>query len=436
MNESHIVLVIGAGVDKTPGIDMPLAAQLVPEIARFSEEEGKEIERTIRSFLPGLRFSFNKFIKEAIETITKSEQTQMESLVSELEKQKDQIQITEDNEKNEKLAELLIKLFRKIETIQEGSKLDDETVELIKEIFGEDIIAEIEDESIIELPKLSFSDSFKVIMKRVLKQSMKEPENPIYRVLGAHFLDIETLLVETFLGFYNEKPSDIKKYLYISWMMWAYLKMKENEVLSRINENNIPFYSTIPKHFKVISFNYTTFLSKVLPPDNYLYFHGSLNNYLRMNLRDLLDIENANDVKAFLESSIKPNIDFDKRKYVIPGIIPPLKIKPVLSNRFIDLWYKASKWISTADRIIVIGYSFNYADEHFNDIIRANREKPIYIIGPAAGSLRGRLSKIFGFREDDFTETTFFQNKKKGYKCLNVRIIEAKAHETNLAEEF
>ncbi len=431
MNESHIVLVIGAGVDKTPGIDMPLAAQLIPELARFSEEEGKEIEQTIRTFVPRFKFSFEKFIKEAIESITKSDQTQMKYLVRKLEEQKDQMT---DDEKDGKLAELLIKLFRKIETIQEGSKLDDETVELVKEVFGKDIITEIMDESIIELPKLSFSDSFKVIMKRVLKQSMKEPENPIYRVLGAHFLDIETLLVETFLGFYNEKPSDIKKYLYISWMMWAYLKMKENEVLSRIDENNIPFYSTIPKLFKVISFNYTTFLSKVLPPDNYLYFHGSLNNYLRMDLRDLLNIENADEINAFLKETIKSNIDFDKNRYVIPGIIPPLKLKPVLSNKFIELWYKASEWIKNAGKIIVIGYSFNYADEHFNDIIRANREKSIYIIDPSAKRLRDRLSKIFGFREDDFTETRF--QGKKAYQCHNIRIIEAKAHEINLSEGF
>lgn len=56
---TETVLVIGAGVDKTPGLDMPLAIQLVPEIARFAEEEGKEIDKVIRSFLPNLRFSFD-----------------------------------------------------------------------------------------------------------------------------------------------------------------------------------------------------------------------------------------------------------------------------------------------------------------------------------------------------------------------------------------
>lgn len=312
--------------------------------------------------------------------------------------------------------------------------MDEETINLIKEVFGEEAIREIEDESIIEYRKLSFSDSFKVIMRKVLKQSIKEPEHPIYGVVGAHFLDIETLLVETFLGFYNEKPSDIKKYLYISWMLWAYLKTKENEILNRFSENQLPFYSSIPKNFNVISFNYTTFLSRVLEPEKYIYFHGSLNQYLRMDLRDLIDIDDtdSHNIKDFLENTIKPNIDIDNNKHVIPGIIPPLKLKPVLSNKFINLWYEAGSWISNAKKIIIVGYSFNYADEHFNDILRENREKKIYIIGPSAGNLRKRLSKIFGFSEEDFTEAQ--KQGKKSYKCRNIHIIEAKAHEVNLED--
>jgi len=430
MSNTNTVLIIGAGVDKTQGIDMPLAVQLVPEIARFAEEEGREVEQTIRSFLPGLRFSFNRFIKEAIDSITRADENQMKNIATKLEEKIKEV----EEEKDKKLAELLIKLFEKIKTIQEGGKLDGETLNLIKEVFGEEIIAEIEDESIIEFTKLSFSDSFKIVMKKVLKQSLKEPENPVYSVLSTHFLDIETLLVETFLGFYNEKLPDIKKYLYISWMLWAYLKAKENNILSDINENSIPFYSRIPQNFKVISFNYTTFLSKVVKKDNHIYFHGTLNQYLRMDLRDLIDIEETslNDVNKFLKEIIKPNIELERNRYVIPGIIPPLKLKPVLSNRFIELWYKASSWIKEADKVIIIGYSFNYADEHFNDILRTNRVKQIYIINPSPERLRERLSKIFGFREEDFTNTRI-QNKS-AFNCKNIHIIEGKAHEIDLGK--
>lgn len=428
---SKNVLVIGAGVDKTAGINMPLANQLVPEIARFSENEGKEIDKLIKSLLPNLRFSFNRFIKEAIDSLTKVDENYVKNLKERLKNEIAKV----DDEKNKKLGTLLIKLFDKLIQIQEGGKLDDETFDLIKEVFGEKTQKEMEDESIIEFDKISFSDSFKTVMKKVLKQSLSldNQENPIYNIVSSKLLDIETLLVETFLGFYNEKLSDIKKYLYISWMLWAYLKTKENEVLSN-SKGSIPFYSSIPKEWKVISFNYTSFLTKVLDKENHIYFHGALNQYLRMDLRDLIPIEESSveNIKYFLEKVIQPNINLEEQKYVIPGIIPPLRLKPVLSNRFIETWYNASEWIRRSKNIIVIGYSFNYADEHFNDIIRNNREKNIYIINPSADKLKYELSKIIGFREGDYTEMEI--QGKTSYKCGKIRLLKAKADEIKLSE--
>jgi len=106
-------LVIGAGVDKTNGIEMPLAKQLIPEIARFSEKEGKEIEKVIKSFLPNLRFSFNKFIKDSIESIMQTGENKLNKIVNELEN----LDINEENDKT--LIELLKKLFKKVVTIRE-----------------------------------------------------------------------------------------------------------------------------------------------------------------------------------------------------------------------------------------------------------------------------------------------------------------------------
>jgi hypothetical protein len=267
-----------------------------------------------------------------------------------------------------------------------------------------------------------------------LRQSLKEPDHPIYSTLSSHFLDIENLLVETFIGFYNERLSDIKKYLYIAWALWAYLKERENRILSSHSSGELPFYQNIPDDFKVISFNYTTFLAKTLEEGRRLYFHGSLNQYLRLELRDLIDIDNDTelDVREFLESEIKANLNLDDKKYVIPAIIPPLRLKPVLSNRFIEVWFKASEWIKNADKVIVIGYSFNYADEHFNDIVRTYRQKDITIIGPSAGQLRNKLSTIFGYRIGDFTKTKI--QEKTCYKCQNIKIVEAKADELELQE--
>jgi hypothetical protein len=250
-------------------------------------------------------------------------------------------------------------------------------------------------------------------------------------------LDIENLLVETFLGFYNRNTSDIKKYLYISWMLWAYLKFKENTVLSRLKTKNmIPFYSSIPESIRVISFNYTTFLSKVRDKNNYLYFHGSLDKYLEMDHRDVLPIEEelstVEDIIEFLKKYVEGNIDFDNAKYVIPLIIPPLKLKPVLSNEFIEVWYRANEWIEKAKNLIIVGYSFNYADEHFNDIIRKKQGKKICVINPDAENIMMNLSKIYGFNPSNYNKISM--QGKEAFKCQNIHIVKAKADEINLHE--
>ncbi|HCF38748.1 MAG TPA: hypothetical protein DER56_06805 [Thermosipho africanus] len=418
------ILVIGAGVDKTKGIDMPLARELIPEIAKFSEEDGKEIEKTIKSFLPNLRFSFNKFIKDSIESIIQTDKNKLNKIINELES------INVNNEKDNNLINLLKKLFEKLVNIQEGVKLDDETYDMIKKVLGEEIEKEIEDESIIEFSKISFTDSFKVVMKKVLKKSIEEPENPISKVISLHFLDIESLLIKTFLGFYNQNVPDIKRYLYISWMLWAYLKKRENNVFENISkDNSLPFYSKIPEDFRVISFNYTTFLSKVLNSDRYLYFHGSLDEYIRLDTRDLLSFEGIS-VLEILNEFVKPNINLDKEEYVIPAIIPPLKLKPVLSNKFIETWFKANQWIKESEKVVIIGYSFNYADEHFNDIIRTYKDKQFYIIDPDAENLRKRLERIFMLNENCFTNTKI--QGFETFKCGKVSIIKTKADEIEL----
>lgn len=60
------VIVLGAGVDATEGIGMPLTNELIPKINEFIQtEEGANIERKLRSMLPSLRFHFDKFIVES-----------------------------------------------------------------------------------------------------------------------------------------------------------------------------------------------------------------------------------------------------------------------------------------------------------------------------------------------------------------------------------
>src|SRR5690606_35043879 len=113
---------------------------------------------------------------------------------------------------------------------------DDDTEALIREVFPDDADDLIDSDSILDIHKLSLSDTFKTVLKRTLKLGLSSSDHEVAAALGSDMLNIETLLIEKFLGFYNEKPSDIKNYIYISWALWAYLVDRQKSVIAMHSE--------------------------------------------------------------------------------------------------------------------------------------------------------------------------------------------------------
>ena len=54
----------------------------------------------------------------------------------------------------------------------------------------------------------------------------------------------------------------------------------------------------------------------------------------------------------------------------IPSVVPPTTFKPVLSREQLRVWAKADEALAQADAVVIVGYSFAQADEHFNDLLR------------------------------------------------------------------
>lgn len=432
------LLITGAGVDRSTGIDFPLATTLLADVAEYLADKDNCVDSELRKMIPGLRFNFNNMIARAVDKVATREIHEQKQMIQRVRDVFDTLD--ESDDKNKKLAQLLIKLFEKLATIAEQSYLDEETESLIREVFpdADDII---DSDSILDIHKLSLSDTFKLVLKRTLRMSLKG-DNPIARAIGADLLNIETLLIEKFLGFYNENPADIKNYIYISWALWAYLVHKQQEVISK--NSALPFYGQLGKNIRAVTLNYTYFLENQLTGNNVIYFHGGLAEYVRMDTRDLLSIENILSLNPseFIRDVIAPSInltdcDISKQVHTIPSLVPPLRLKPVLSNKYIDLWSKSTEWIKEAEHIVIIGYSFNNADEHFNDILRCyHNNKKIDIIVPHADSeyFKNRIEKVFNVPKDQLTKVTV-QNKS-ALKCRNIRLISAYATEIDVSKLF
>jgi hypothetical protein len=431
------VLITGAGVDKTEGIDFPLANKLLPEVARFINGEGKDFEQSLRKSIPGLRFDFNRFINNEIDNITKKDTFQLKQiveLVSEAESK-----IDDKNNVSKKRGQIIIKLFQKLVEIQNASHIDDETFELISEAFGENFT---ESDFVIDIQKMSLSDTFKHILKITLKESLTSDSNPIADAIASHLLDIEQLLIQKFLGFYSHNQADVKNYIYISWCLWAFLVWKQNQVLDKIGNKKMPFYSNIPKDIDAITLNYTTFLND-LGLNNVIYFHGGLAEYVRMDTRQLLPISELKklNLSEFINDEIASNIDLsssrvDEQRHVIPSMVPPLKLKPILSHKYIETWSKAANLIHNSQKVVIIGYSFNSADEHFNDIIRNSTTRKYDIVAPDVLSeeFLKRIEKVFGISLSLFSSTKV--QGKVAKTTSDIRLISAKADEIDIEALF
>ena len=382
------LLITGAGVDRTRGIDFPLAATLLPEIAAYLDGDGKAVDATLRAMLPNLRFTFASTVARAVDVITTRGADAQRKMV---ERVKAAIkELPADRDHIRKHGELIIRLFDKLVVIAEAGELDDETRGLIKEVFPNDADEIMDSDSILDIHKLSLSDTFKTVLKRTLRMGLQSDRNEVAAALGADMLNIENLLVEKFLGFYNDDLPNIKNYLYIAWVLWAYLVHKQQLVMKAYPSGDLPFYGKLPTDCHAITLNYTSFLERKLGRDRVIYFHGGLAEYVSMGTRELVSIDEDMqqlDPNAFLQSQAEnfqlDSGDANKLRHVIPALVPPLRLKPILSHRYIEDWHHASTWVKSAEHIVVVGYSFNSADEHFNDILRQNLNgKTVSIVGP------------------------------------------------------
>ena len=324
--------------------------------------------------------------------------------------------------------------------MREGTIIDENTQNLIREVLGDEVL--VGDESIIDYSKIVFTDTFKAVLRTILQKSMNNSKHPILRHVYRNILDIEQLFLKYFIGFYTGHESYMKSYIYITWMLWGFLVNEEKRIFIAHGDNyvNLPVYSQLRgnNEWKIISFNYTTFASQ-FTDDRAIYFHGSLRDYIEIETKissTITDEEyNEIDVVSFFDNNIKPNIDFASanHRYTIPSFLPPLKLKPVLGKKFISDWYDALKAVEDSDKIIIIGYSFNASDEHFNGLLRDCLHKDIFIIDTDAKAVLQRLAPVIGI---DPTRRTQRPIQGKTAYILNghITLIEAFAHEIDLSQ--
>ena len=432
------LVVLGAGADATLGF--PTSSGLVPHIVEYLEtDEGKAVDAALRKAIGNVRFHFDKFVNNAIDRLAKDLDKELLTICR---------NITEELVRNEgltgdqrKLGNLIVRLFNKIIDIKRGAAIDAETETLIEEVLG----TTVKDETIIDFAHINYTETFKSILVEILQKSMYEADNPILRHVYKNILDIEQLLSQYFYGFYTGHISYVRDYLYISWILWAYLVNEEQQLAqSAETEAAKPNLYAQLKDFgshledatcQLLTFNYTSYARQ--SSDTALYFHGCMTEYVDVENKNDFEIADLQDIDlaSFFNNQLATEISFDaERKSIpIPSFMPPLKLRPVISKHYIDTWYHASQMVLRASKIIILGYSFSSADNYFCDMLRENHDAQIIIIDKNMESTSRNVCRSLQLDANRYSKQIRNGNEIRKYNN-RVTIVGADLADVNLDE--
>lgn len=374
---ARTVIVLGAGVDTAAGFSNPCS--LVPKITEWLEtDEGKAVDAALRKLLKGLRFSYAKFVDNAIERLAHDLDRERETICSRVTRELEQNDRLDEGQR--KMGQLIVRLFHKITEVKDGAAIDEETEELIREVTGIDPT----EETIIDFSRVNYTKTFEDIVKYILQTSLHDTENPILRHVYTNLLDIGQLLAQHFYGFFTNKPSEIKTYLYIAWTLWAYIVHEEQAVAAGSQSDSVPVYGQLSGRVQVqvVTFNHTTLAAAASPSS--IYFNGDLTHYVDVENKNDLQVDDllSLDLPAFFADRLagELSLEGDRLAVPIPSFMPPLKLKPVITGRYVTTWYRTAEAIHRASRILILGHTLHGGDAFFNDMLRANRKAEIIII--------------------------------------------------------
>jgi hypothetical protein len=374
------VIVLGSGADADYGL--PTMASLMHELARFAREDGGPIDKAIRKKLPYLRFSFDKFAgdrgDDMVMQLFAGGGDIAPRLRSAAEKLKADTALGTVGTMIEQLCDMATNNQLSGESLQGIAKLAGE----VGDIGGAEPLLDPQKLTLSPVAGAALRRGFQQVLRRGTTLSVEERDTLELFVVATS--NIEQLLSIYFLRYQDGPAPDKKTYLYLAWMLWAFLRVRSSGLGPR--EDSI--YARLPRiGADVITFNYTNFFDPSML-GRVKFFHGRLDEYLRLDSRDVVRADSAlkaatnpNRIAEFvdglrLDVKADPSID-------IPAIVPPTSFKPVMSRDQLRTWVEADDLLQRAGVVVVVGYSFGAADEHFNDLLRKTPPRTrILIVNP------------------------------------------------------
>jgi hypothetical protein len=414
---SDVVFVLGAGVDRALGL--PLLNTLFRDLSDFVRGSGKDINEAIRSHVKHMRFDLETYSGDQAENLGQkllgSHPHLLPLILTALGKHPDA--------GNANVAAIKA-LMTKLAAIANENELDEDLVTQLSKLAGEANTGG--DDTLLDTDHISFRPRVRQAIKALLTQVSAEipdltrEEQEAFAEVIAILSNFEELLGNLFIGYFTKHIPNQKKYFYLAWLFWAYIRHKEDS--GRVNRDK-SFYKTLSEVGPgggIITFNYTDFFYGDEGPKNG-YFHGDCKAFIRFHTREYVannvQIRDATTLVRMLDFINSLHVDWakDPPEVSLPAFVPPLAMKPVICTEYLERWYECGQQIKKAKTIVIVGYSFSVADEHFNDLIRkGNREARLIVVDPNLDAVVNRVCQTLG-------------HDKAGLKPVKVEGLECKA---------
>jgi hypothetical protein len=381
-----VLFVLGAGVDRVLGL--PLVSTLFRDLSDFASGSGAAINKAIRSHAKHLPLDLQAYAGDQAENLgqklLRSEPQLLSQILNALDKHRDA--------SNARIKAIKT-LMHKLDAIATENELNEATMSELSKLAGASDSGVTD--TLLDPNHIAFRpkarDAIKAVFTQVLDEipDLTPEEKKAFTAVIAMLSNFEELLAELFTGYFTNHIPDQRKYFYLAWLLWAYIRHKEESARTK---RHLSFYKTLSDSGvsgdNIITFNYTDFFDDRTRPTNG-YFHGDSKAFIRFRTREYvtnnLQARNANTLPLMAAFIDGLHVDWkkDPPDVSLPAIVPPIAMKPIICSEYLDRWYQCGQAIKKAKTIFIIGYSFNVADEHFNDLIRkGNSEARVVVIDP------------------------------------------------------
>jgi hypothetical protein len=433
-SETHdIVFVLGAGVDRVFGL--PLLNTLFHDLGDFARGPGKGINAAIRKHAKPLPLDLQTYGGDQAENLGQkllgSGPDLLPRIITALDKH---------NEAATPRVNTVRTLMKKLSVIATENELNETIMSELSKLAGQTDAGATD--TLLDPNHISFRPKAREAIKAVFTEAVTEipnltpEESSAFREIITLLSNFEDLMADLFTGYFVQHIPDQRKYFYLAWLLWACIRYKEESAKTK---RDLSFYKTLSdlgvRGDNIVTFNYTDFFDDVTRPRSG-YFHGECNAFIRFRTREYIvndiALKNATTLERMetFIAGLQVNWKAEPPLVSLPAIVPPLAMKPIICTEYLDRWYECGQTIKRAKTVVIIGYSFSVADEHFNDLIRkGNRKSQLIVVDPTLEDVVRRVCQVVDQNPAELEAITI--GRLECRRAGRVTFVKAKAENLN-----